>query len=125
MAAPTREDATLVVQLATLSAQLELPEATNFIWSDQFVTDYEEFKRRHGPGSKGFEQVNKLAGWYETVATLVKNGLLSDELVYDWLAVELNWRRIEGILLGLREESGEPRLFENFQALAARVPTPA
>ena len=125
MAAPTREDATLVVQLATLGAELALAEATNFIWSDQFVGEYEEFKRRHAPGSKGFEQVNKTAGWYETIATLVKNDLLSAELVHDWLAVEMTWRRLEGILVGMREESGEPRLFENFQALAARVPTPA
>jgi hypothetical protein len=125
MAAPTREDATLVVQLATLGAELALAEATNFIWSDQFVAEYEEFKRRHSPGSKGFEQVNKVAGWYETIATLVKNDLLSAELVHDWLAVEMTWRRLEGILVGMREESGEPRLYENFQALAARVPTPA
>jgi len=125
MAVPTREDATLVVQLATLGAELALAEATNFIWSDQFVGEYEEFKRRHAPGSKGFEQVNKTAGWYETIATLVKNDLLSAELVHDWLAVEMTWRRLEGILVGMREESGEPRLFENFQALAARVPSPA
>src|SRR5437867_5632216 len=125
MAVPTREDATLVVQLATLGAELALAEATNFIWSDQFVGEYEEFKRRHAPGSKGFEQVNKTAGWYETIATLVKNDLLSAELVHDWLAVEMTWRRLEGILVGMREESGEPRLFDNFQALAARVPSPA
>jgi hypothetical protein len=125
MAAPTREDATLMVQLATLSAELGLSEATSFVWSDEFSSDYQEFKRAHPVGSKGFEQVTKLAGWYETVATLVKNGLLSDELVHDWLAVEMSWRRLEGILAGMREESGEPRLYENFQALVTRVPAHA
>jgi hypothetical protein len=125
MAAPTHEDATLLVQLATLSAQLGLAEASSFIWSDQFVSDYQEFKRRHPMGSKGFEQVNKAAGFNETVATLVKNGLLNADLVHDWLAVEMAWRRLEPILVGMREESGEPRLFENFEALAARAPAPA
>jgi hypothetical protein len=125
MAAPTRDDAQLVVQLAGVGAQLELGKANSFIWSEEFIADYAEFKKEFPPGSKELGRVNTLAGWYETVATLVKHGLLHEELVQDWLAIGMTWKRLEPILLGMREESGEPRLYENFEALAARVPVPA
>src|SRR5206468_10479911 len=95
MAEPTREDALLMTNLMGVSAQLGLAEANGFIWSDAFVGDHGEFTKRFPPGSKEFSYVTTVAGWFETVGTLVKHGLFNEELVHDWLAIELTWKRLE------------------------------
>jgi hypothetical protein len=123
MAEPTREDAQLMVQLATLFAQSGAREATSWIWSDGFVSDHDEFREKYPPGSTEFGHVMTAAGFYETIATLWKHKLISEELLFDWLAIEPIWSRMRPILLGFREGMGEPRLFENFEAMAeASVP---
>lgn len=54
----------------------------------------------------------------ETLGKLYKNDLFNEELLFDWLAVSMVWERIKGFALGLREAAGEPRLYENFEAMA-------
>jgi hypothetical protein len=123
MAEPTREDAQLVVQLATLFAQSGARAATSWIWSDEFVSDHEEFKAKYPPGSEGFDRITMAAGFYETIGTLWKHQLINQELLFDWLAMEPIWNRMKPVLLGMREEMGEPRLWENFEAMVeASVP---
>jgi hypothetical protein len=118
MGQPTRDDAHLLVQLARLGAEMGVGESSGFIWSDAFVPDYAEFNEKHPLGSEGSRHVGTIATFYETVATLVKNDLISDDLIHDWLGSNLVWNRISGILKGQREDSGEPRLWENFESLA-------
>jgi hypothetical protein len=88
------------------------------MWSDQFILEYAEFAEKYPPGSEGFANASKICGWFETVGTLYKQGLFNEELLFDWLAVNLVWNRIEGFALGWREQTGEPRMYENFEALA-------
>jgi hypothetical protein len=118
MAKPTYQDATLMLQLAQWGAALGLPEAVNWMWSDQFVTDYAGFVEKYPAGSQGSVYASKICTWYETIGTLYKQGLFSGELLFDWLAVSLVWDRIKGYALGVREQSGEPRMMENFEAMA-------
>jgi hypothetical protein len=54
----------------------------------------------------------------ESIATLTKHDLLSEELVKDWIWVEGLWARVGPAALRQREAMGEPRLYENFEALA-------
>jgi hypothetical protein len=54
----------------------------------------------------------------ETVGTFVKQNLLSSELVHDLLWVDGLWARVGPAALQAREHAGEPRLYENFEALA-------
>ena len=118
MAKPTYQDATLMLQLAQWGAVSGVQEAMNWLWSDEFVTEYEEFTRKYPPGSEGSAKVNKVCGWYETIGTLYNQGLFNEELLFDWLAAYLVWDRVKGFALGWREQSGEPRIYENFEALA-------
>jgi len=128
MGQATKEDAQLLVQLARLGADMKLGEASGFIWSGEFVEDYDEFKAKFPWGSEGAGHVAAVAGFNETVGTLVKHRLIDEELVRDWLAFHLLWGKLEKILLGMREDAGEPRLYENFEAVATaqvEAPTPA
>jgi Domain of unknown function (DUF4760) len=122
MPEPTQDDAQLIVQLATLWTQLDGIRASGWIWSDAFVADPDEYKQKYPSGTTEHGYVSTTAGWFETVGTLVKNGLLNEALVLDWVSVEPIWKRLEPLLLAERDEHDEPRLYENFEALArARV----
>ena len=118
MAKPTYQDATLMLQLAQLNAALGVQAAMNWVFSDSFVADYAEFVENYPAGSEGFLNVSTVCNWFETIGTLYKQGLFNEELLFDWLAVNLVWDRIKGFALGMREQVGEPRLYENFEAMA-------
>lgn len=109
MSAPTREDAQLMVQLAQWGTALGLEEAMPALFADDFDPDTATASDR---------PVRVLLMYGESIGTLVKNGLLSDELVHDWLWVEGMWSRVAPAALRQREKLGEPRLYENFEALA-------
>jgi hypothetical protein len=108
--AGTHEDAVLVVELAKLGAMNGLGEAVGQIFADDFDPDAAELSD---------PSVRIVLGWNETVATLVKNDLLSRDLVYDWLWVAGTWDRVGPAAVRAREAAGVPVLYENFEALAA------
>jgi hypothetical protein len=118
MARPTHEDAMLVLQLAQLGVTSGIQNATNWLWSDDFIPDYPEFVKKYPRGSEGYLKAMKVCGYFETLGTLYKHGLLNEDLLFDWLAVSMVWDRIKGFALGVRREAGEPRLHENFEAMA-------
>jgi hypothetical protein len=107
-----------MLQLAQWWATSGQNEAMNWMWSDQFIADYAEFVKKYPPGSEGFANASKICGWLETVGTLYKHELFNEELLFDWLTISLVWDRIKGFALGVREQSGEPRMYENFEAMA-------
>lgn len=118
MVKPTHQDAIIMLRLSQLSAIAGLSEATNWMWSDNFITDFAEFIKKYPRGSEGSEKAAKICGYFETIGTLYKNGLFNEELLFDWLLVYSVWDRIKNFAIGVREKVGEPRLFENFEAMA-------
>jgi hypothetical protein len=107
--AGTREDATLIVELAKWGAMIGLPESSRTVFADDFDAE----------GANVLDaEVQTVLVWHETIGTLVKNELLDRELVYDWLWVSGAWDRVGPAGLRAREQAGVPELFENFEALA-------
>ncbi len=118
MAKPTYQDASLMLQLAQWGAVSGVQAAQGWMWSDQFTPDYTEFMKQYPPGTEGSGKVMAVCGFFETLGTLWKHGLLNEELIFDWIAVSAIWERIKNIPLGWRKDAGNPRLYENFEALA-------
>jgi len=118
MAKATYQDAMLMLQLVQWGAASGYAEAANWLWSDQFVPDYAEFVKKYPIGSDGNLSASKICGYFETLGTLYKHGLFNEDLLFDWLAVSMVWERIKGFALGVRQESGNARLYENFEGLA-------
>ena len=118
MARPTREDAQLFVQLSQLYVTSGASAAMQWIWSDDFVADHEEFARRFPPGTAEYYRIGTLATFFETLGTLWKHELINEQLIFDWLGIDLMWERLEPLLAAQREHAGEDRLWENFQAMA-------
>jgi hypothetical protein len=115
--AGSREDATLMIELAKWGSMIGMGEATGVIWADDFDRDTADARDPH---------IRTMLIWYETIGTLVKNGLLDRDLVYDWLWVAGVWERVGPAALRAREQT-VPQMFENFEALAVgqRQPQPA
>lgn len=118
MAKPTHDDAMIMLQIARWAATAGLTEAANWMWSDEFVPDGEGFAAKYPAGSEGFRKLMTIGNHYETLGTLWKNGLFNETLLFDWLAIAMVWDRVKGPLLRGRERTGEPSLWENFEALA-------
>ena len=98
-----------------------MTEALNWLRSDQFVVDYEEFAKKYPFGSEGRDSVAKICGAFETLGTLYKHGLFNEDLLFDWLVVPMVWERIKGYALGVRQGAGDEAIYENFEALAAAI----
>jgi hypothetical protein len=107
--AGTREDAQLMIELAKWGSMIGVAEASRKIFADDFDPDAVEALD---------PDIQSTLTWNETIGTLVKNGLLDRELVYDWLWVAGTWERVGPAALRAREKAGVPEMWENFEALA-------
>jgi hypothetical protein len=108
MAAPTREDAQLLIQIAQWGTSLGIQDAIASLFADDFDAE---------TAALDDEPVRTVLAFGETLGTLTKHDLLSVELVHDWLWLEGLWSRVGGAALRGRAAHGEPRLYENFEAL--------
>lgn len=106
----THSDAILVVELSKWGAMMGLPEAARTIFADDFDPDAVEV---------GDPSVRTVLGFFETVATLVKNDLLDRELVHDWVWVAGVWARVGPAAKRARASTGVDILYANLEALAA------
>lgn len=118
MAKPTPDDARLVVELAKLNVQAGLPEAFNWLWSDEFLSDYDEFVRKWPRGTKEYGRVSQICNFYETIGALWRHSLLSEELLFDWLWIGGPWERVKSFALAQRKQAKNERLYELFEAMA-------
>jgi len=111
MAAPTREDAQLMIQIAQWGTALGIEDAMPRIFAEDFDPDSAD--------AMDDDAVRTMLMFCESIGTLTKHELLSAELVNDWLWIGGIWSRIGGAARRQRDRFGEPRLYENFEALAA------
>ena len=109
MSAPTREDATLLVQIMQMMTTVDSDQEMDEIWADDFDPQTAD------PKSKG---VRYACFQFETIGTFVKHDLLSRELVEDLIWIDGIWDRVGPAALKMRAKAGEPRLSEHFEALA-------
>jgi hypothetical protein len=108
--AATHEDAALIVQLVRWGSEMGMDEAVHELWSDGYDPE---------TATADLPAVRKMLSFGETVGTFVKHNVLDRGLVVDLWWVEGMWSRVGPPAKLMREKMGEPRLYENFEALAA------
>ena len=118
MAKPTHQDANIMLQLLQVWAALDISDAVGWVWSREFIPEFAEFVKKYPAGTEEYRYASKVCMYLESVGALYKHGLFSEELLFDWVAVDIVWERIKGFALGLREAADNPRLYENFEAMA-------
>jgi hypothetical protein len=119
---PDTSDAQVMIALYEAQAAHNLGEVMGYIWSNDFPTDFKEFRKSFPPGSNSTQErdLYRALGYFETIGTLYRNNLISEDLIFDWLAVDMTWARLKGFVLGVRKEIGQSRMFENFEYMARR-----
>jgi hypothetical protein len=105
----TYDDANLVVQLMRWDAESGVDDALAVLFREDFdpVT-----------AAKDDANVRKVLTFGETVGALVRHQVLDANLIGDVYWWEGIWGRVSHHALSAREAAGEPRLYENFEALA-------
>jgi hypothetical protein len=106
----TYDDANLVVQLVRWGTEMGLQDAAYALFDDGFEPQ---------GASVDEPAVRKMLGFGEVIGTLVKQGVLDRGLVQDLWWPSGAWARVGPAAERERQRLGEPRLYENFEALAA------
>ena len=105
------EDALIVVQLSRWGTELGIDDALKKIFADGFDAS---------DGAADNDSVRKILNFGETIGSLVKHHVLDWDLLSDLFWIEGMWRQTEAHAKYQRERTGEPRLYEHFEALATR-----
>jgi hypothetical protein len=120
---PTKEDANILLQLEGLLLMEPNYKAMYWFWRvfhPQRLETAEEIRRTYPATSEGQRNLDRIAAFWESAGTLVKNKLLNEDLFFDRFLVTPYWNAIKpGIFLD-RQDTNEPRLSENFEWLAVR-----
>jgi hypothetical protein len=111
----TYDDAAILMQVVRWGTEMGLDEAGQHIFSDDFDA---------GAASVDDLPVGKLLAFGETIGTLVKHGILDKALVLDLYWIPGTWARVGPAAMRERERLGEPRLYENYEAMARGCPQP-
>ena len=119
MAKPTKDDASLLLQLLTLLKKDN--DALRWINEKFEEKNYDDFKAKYPKGSEGYRNFMTVASNGELIGTLVNKELLSEDLIYD-LWGPLLWEKVEPIAHGMRKDINRPRLFENYEVCAKKYP---
>jgi hypothetical protein len=113
MMAATREDGQTLLGLLNFAVTLGAMDASRTIFDDAWDPETAPLNN---------EDAGKVLMFHEALGTFVKQGLIDPGLVYDMWWVEGIWKRVGPYALRLREDAGEPRLYENFELLAKGAP---
>jgi pyruvate/2-oxoglutarate dehydrogenase complex dihydrolipoamide acyltransferase (E2) component len=119
---PDASDAQVMIALYEAQAAQKITEVMGYIWSDDFPMDFKAFRERFDRGSNSTEEqdIHRILAYFETIGTLYRNNLISEDLLFDWLAVDMVWGRVKGFVAGFRRETGSARMYENFEYMARR-----
>jgi hypothetical protein len=118
MAEPNYQEGAIMLQAAQWGASLGIREATNWMRSSEYIPDYDEFVKKYPRGTPEYLNITKICGFFETLGALYKHKLISDGLLFDWLAVSSVWEQVKDFTMGVRKQTGNPRLYENFEVMA-------
>jgi hypothetical protein len=111
MSRPSKDDADIILKLAELSALMEVGAGSELIWRADFSPD------TYPPGTHEHTSILQLMRWMETIGTLYRNGLVHEDLLFDWLGVSSTWDKVKPLALSIREHSS-PAMWENFEYMA-------
>ena len=120
MGIPTYDDAKMMLELYRLRLDPSLKEAQQWFVNDFQPGNWNEVQQRYGPGTKEWQMLTSILGYWEIIGALVDQNLLSEDLVFDAIeSLDLAWDRVSAWLPGARKGMGID-LWENVEILVER-----
>ena len=112
-----KQDALLLVQLHEQWSTTGVAEAAGWLHANE-PFEWADFNGKFANDSKEYGYLSAYLRYHETVATLWKNGLFDEKLLFDWLWLWGSWDLVKPLAFGMREHYGVPAMWENFEAAA-------
>lgn len=112
---PDRNDADVLLRLMELYLSEPVAAARAFMRTLPDGRTMAELHEQYPPGSIGHRQIDTVMIFWETVGSLIKHGLLSEELAFDSFLDAPPWPKMEAALRSLREERNNPLEGENIE----------
>jgi hypothetical protein len=91
-------------------------EAMQYIVFQFDFQDYEQFIIEAPPGSIRFNNLIRVAQFFDGLGVLVEGGVIEADVVFELFPVP--WGKVEPIIQGMRRELEWPDMFDHFEALA-------
>lgn len=76
---------------------------------------FDELIERYPRGSEDYELFGAMMIFWETIGSLMKHGLLNEELAFDTFLDAPPWKKVEAAILSLRKEKGKALEGENLE----------
>ena len=99
----------------------EIQEAINQACSAEYI-DYENYLEKYR-GQPEQTALKLLGNYFEGIGLLVYRKLVETDIVFDfWGDITLSmWEENQDLILAMRKDSGEPRMFEYWEFLAKEM----
>lgn len=112
---PDRGDADVLLHLLDLFLSEPVAAARMFVRTIPDGRTIGELREQHPPGSIGDRQIQTVMVFWETVGSLIKHGLLSEDLAFDTFLDAPPWPKMEAAIRSMREERNNPLEGENIE----------
>ena len=119
--APGREDAYMLVRLLEVFIGSPMAEARNFIRTVPDGRTFAELREEYPPGTKEFQYIDTVLAFWETMGSLIKHGLLNEELAFDTFLDAPPWPKMEAAAKSLRLERNNALELENLESMYRRA----
>ena len=121
-AAPTHEDAHLLIKLYELRREERMRKARDWFAKSFHVRAYEDFVKVCPPGSDENASFRMVVSYWEMVASFLNSGVLSPELFYrNGMELIFVFERIRDILPELRSARKNPFYFLELEKAAEEM----
>ena len=119
--APTRDDALLLLRLLEMFIAPPMAEARNFVRTIPNGRTFAELREAYPPGTAEFQHIDTVLAFWETIGSLVKHGLINEDLVFDTFLDAPPWPKMEAAARSLRVERNNDLELENLEYLYQRA----
>jgi len=121
MPRPTKQDAQTLLTLMDIYLSDSVREARKWWRTLPDGLSLEEFEKRFPRGSEGWEHLSTMAIFWETAGSLMRRGLISEDLAFDTFMDAPPWEKVERIIRDRRRREKAPAEGENFEWIAGRA----
>jgi hypothetical protein len=117
---PNRADLEILLRIMEIYVSDPVRKARGFWRTIPDGLTFDELVERYPRGSEDYELFSTMMIFWETIGSLMKHGLLSEELAFDTFLDAPPWKKVQTAFLALRKEEGKGLEAENLEFVYAR-----
>ena len=119
--APSRDDAWMLLRLLEMFLAPPMAEARNFLRTLPEGRTFAELREEYPPGTKEFQHIDTVLAFWETIGSLIKHGLINEDLAFDTFLDAPPWPQMEAAARSLRVERSNDLELENLEYVYRRA----